>query len=268
MQRNGNERYPASLPTERFTDRVDNYVRWRPSYPAELIDHLKNCGVLTGGTVVADIGAGTGIFSRLLVPPAARVYAVEPNDAMRSAAGRQDQPAIVHVKGTAEETTLPDGSVDVIAAAQAFHWFEPAAARAEFARILKPGGRVALIWNERLPDATPFLRDYEALLQTKGTDYGAVNHTRIDREAIARFFMPAGFGEFRFPCRQSFDREGLIGRTLSSSYVPGPDHPGHAEFFRELEALFHRHATAGRVEFLYSTVLYLGDPGAPARDAA
>jgi SAM-dependent methyltransferase len=249
-----------SDPTQRFSDRVENYVRYRPSYPPELVRCLRDRAGLDRNCSVADIGSGTGILTTLLLPVAGRVYAVEPNAAMRTAAEHalRSHSGFTSVTGTAESTTLAPASVDLVTAGQAFHWFDPRASRAEFARILKPGGRVALIWNERLTTATPFLTAYDRLLRTLSDDYNQVNHTRIDAAAIGGFFAPSAFDEFTFPNEQHFDWPGLIGRALSSSYVPNAGQPGHDAFMAELKRIFDEHAAGDRIAFQYATRLYLG----------
>lgn len=251
---------PSSHSTQRFSDRVENYVRFRPSYPPGVIETLRKQAGLNSRAEVADIGSGTGIFAALLLPHAARVFGVEPNAAMR-AAGESflgGDARFISVAGTAETTGLPDASVDLVTAAQAFHWFDVPACRREFARILRPGGGVALIWNERLVDATPFLADYETLLRRHATDYARVNHANVDAGAAAALFAQQGFTLVEFPNEQSFDFEGLKGRVLSSSYAPNVGHPGHEPMLRDLEDLFRRHAEEGRVAFRYTTKLYHG----------
>lgn len=249
-----------SDPTQRFSDRVENYVRHRPSYPPALLQILQAKAGLTRASVIADIGSGTGIFTALLLPFASQVFAIEPNAAMRSAAEQAlgASPGFRSIAGTAEVTTLPHAAVDLITVAQAFHWFNIPACHDEFARILRPGGRVALIWNERLTDTTPFLVAYEQLLRTGATDYDQVNHTRIDPAAIAGFFAPATCEAITLPNTQSFDLPGLIGRALSSSYVPNVGRPGHQAFMGELTRIFQQHAVGDRVTFHYLTRLYLG----------
>jgi len=246
--------------TQRFSDRVANYVRYRPDYPSELIDALRERAGLNATSTIADVGSGTGIFTALLLPHAAKVFAIEPNEPMRACAESTwgGDPRFHSVNAPAEATTLPDASVDLITAAQAFHWFDPTAARREFARILKRGGHVALVWNERLTDTTPFLRDYESLLKTAATDYNQVNHMNIDRATLAAFYGLSSFETCTFANSQQFDRDGLIGRALSSSYVPNAGHPGHDAFIAGLNRIFDRHAVNGLVHFEYETKLYFG----------
>jgi SAM-dependent methyltransferase len=187
------------------------------------------------------------------------VFGVEPNTEMRQASERllAEFPKFTSVAGTAEATTLDDASVDFVTAAQAAHWFDREGARREFVRILKPGGCLVLLWNEREIDTTPFLRDYEQLLLTYGTDYEAVRHERTT-DAVNEFFDPAPFRERTFAMRQEFDYAGLEGRLLSSSYAPGPGHPKHMPMLQELRKIFEARAVAGRVAFDYKTRVYFG----------
>ena len=250
---------PASNATSRFSDRVENYVRYRPGYPLEVLRTLqRECG-LTLGHAVADIASGTGIWTRMLLTNGNEVVGIEPNTEMRHAGERQlaEFPAFTSLAGTAEATPLPDASVDFVTAAQAAHWFDRAPARREFVRILKPGGWLVLVWNERLIDSTAFLRDYEQLVLSYGTDYQDVRHERTTG-AVNEFFAPVPFQERVFAMQQEFDYAGLEGRLLSSSYAPGPDHPNHAPVLRELRRIFEVHAVAGRVTFDYKTRLYFG----------
>jgi SAM-dependent methyltransferase len=250
---------PASNATSRFSDRVENYVRYRPGYREEVLRTLKvECG-LAPSHVVADIASGTGIWTRMLLENGNRVFGVEPNAEMRAAGERllEAFPKFLSVAGTAEATTLADHSVDFITAAQAAHWFDRERARSEFVRILKPGGWLVLLWNERVTDSTKFLRDYEQLLLTYGTDYEEVRHERTTA-AVNEFFDPAPFQEQVFEMRQEFDYAGLEGRLLSSSYAPGPEHPQHAAMLRELRRIFEASSVEGRVAFEYKTRLYFG----------
>ncbi len=250
---------PASNATIRFSDRVENYVRYRPGYPKEALRVLKDeCG-LAASDVIADIASGTGIWTRMLLENGNPVFAVEPNTEMRQAGERllAAFPRFTSVDGEAEATTLPDAVADFVTAAQAAHWFNRERARQEFARILKPGGWLVLLWNERVTDSTPFLRDYEQLLLTYGTDYEEVRHERTT-DAVNEFFDPAPFQERVFDMRQEFDYAGLEGRLLSSSYTPGPEHPRHEPMLRELRRIFEEHAKAGLVAFDYNTRVYLG----------
>jgi ubiquinone/menaquinone biosynthesis C-methylase UbiE len=247
-------------PTERFSTRVEHYVRSRPRYPAALSTILGEACGLTSGSVVADIGSGTGILTELFLQNGNQVFAVEPNARMRHAGERLlNGDARFHsVPGRAEATTLPDRSVDIVAAGQAFHWFDRGLARAEFVRILKPGGWVVLIWNERLTHTTPFLEAYEQLLERYATEYAQVDHRHIDEGALAAFFAPDGCTSKTLANRQEFDYAHLEGRLLSSSYAPEPDHLNHAPMLAALAAIFEAHQHEGRVAFEYATRLYYG----------
>ena len=250
---------PASNATSRFSDRVENYIRYRPGYPPKVLQTLKAECALAPRHVVADIASGTGIWTRTLLENGNRVFGVEPNAEMREAGERllAGFPNFASVNGTAEATNLPAQSVDFVTAAQAAHWFDRVRARAEFMRILNPGGWLVLLWNERRTDSTPFLRDYEQLLLTYGTDYQDVRHENTTA-SVHEFFDPVPFQERAFDMQQQFDYAGLEGRLLSSSYVPAPGHPGHAPMLRDLRRLFDAHAVAGRVAVEYTTRLYFG----------
>jgi SAM-dependent methyltransferase len=243
----------------RFDDRVENYVAYRPKYPAGVIDFLRDELGLTAETVVADIGSGTGFLSELFLLNGNAVVGVEPNDKMRAAAERllHGYPKFKSVKGTAEETTLDRASFGLVAAAQAFHWFDADAARVEFRRILKPSGWTALVWNMRRLDSTPFLHDYEKLLREFGTDYAQVNCEQVSEDRIAQFFA-GEFGSRRFDNFQSVDFEGLRGRLLSSSYVPLAGHPNYEPMLASLRRLFDSHEQDGRVTIEYDAKVYYG----------
>ncbi len=249
---------PASS-TRRFSDRVADYVRYRPGYPKALLRALETEAGLGAGLAVADVGSGTGISSKALLRSGATVIGVEPNDAMRHAAeellGTLER--FRSVDGTAEDTTLDAGSIDLVAAGQAFHWFDRERFRDEALRILRPGGRVALFWNRRLTDSTPFLRDYEALLRRFGTDYERVDHAQLGPDDFAGFFR-GPYASQLFPNEQRLDFAGLRGRLLSSSYIPGPGHPDHEPMLAALREIFDAHQADGQVRIEYDTELYLG----------
>src|SRR5579862_8090153 len=250
---------PASNATSRFSDRVENYVRYRPGYPTEVMETLRSeCG-LTGRQVIADIASGTGIWTCMLLENGNTVYAVEPNAEMRAASERllAEFSGFKSVTGTAENSGLPSGSVDFVTAAQAAHWFNRSAAKREFARILRPDGWLVLMWNERVTDSTPFLRQYEQLLLKFGTDYQEIRHERTTDE-IDEFFEHAAYEERVFPTRREFDYAGVEGRLLSSSYAPGPEDARHGPMLAELRRIFEQHASGGRAVFDYKTRLYFG----------
>ncbi|GAB4416432.1 MAG: class I SAM-dependent methyltransferase [Bacteroidia bacterium] len=241
-------------PTQRFSDRVGAYLRYRPSYPAALVDVLAS--QLSPDQPVADIGSGTGIFTHLLLARGARVWAVEPNTAMRSAAEDLlgSHPHFRSVTGSAEQTGLPDQSVAGIVAAQAFHWFDRGRCRSEFRRILQPGSWVALVWNDRTFD-TPFAQAYEAFLLRYATDYTTIDHRQIDPETIADFL--GGQVETQvFDYEQIFDAGGLAGRYLSCSYALPATHPAYDKAIQALADLHATHAQAGLVAMRYQTRLH------------
>ena len=242
---------------ERFSNRVENYVKYRPDYPREILAYLAaNCG-LTNESVVADVGCGTGISTRLFLENGNRVFGVEPNAAMRAAAEKYlvSFPWFISVDGTSEATTLASNSIDFVVAAQAFHWFDAEKTRPEFHRILKQSGHIVLIWNERQLDATPFLVGYEAFLLKYANDYGNVRHENIKAEELDRFFE-SEFGEVAFQNEQIFDFEGIKGRMLSASYMPNEADAVFSTMIEELRSLFAKHAENGKIKVLYDTKVY------------
>ena len=246
--------------TTRFSNRVGNYIRYRPRYPEEVIRILRTEFSLNAESIIADIGSGSGISSELFLRNGNMVFGVEPNTRMREAAEKQFQshPHFFSIAGSAEETTLKRESAHFIVAGQAFHWFDQQKAGREFARILKPGGRVILMWNDRRVDTTPFLQEYEDLLKKYGTDYQQVDHKRIDGEVLGRFFASGEYVERTLPNEQRFDYEGLEGRLLSSSYTPSEGEPGYQAMLSALHQIFERHQESGGVRFFYDTKLFIG----------
>ncbi|MFB6454331.1 class I SAM-dependent methyltransferase [Chitinophaga sp. Hz27] len=244
--------------TERFSTRVENYVKYRPHYPDTLLPFLKEAGVLHPETIVADIGAGTGISASPFLENGNEVYAVEPNAEMREKMVDLLSPYqnFKAIAGTAEHTTLPDNSIDLIIAGQAFHWFDPAASKIEFERIGKPGSYIALIWNVRQVES-PFEKAYEVLLRKYGTDYKEVNHKNIGEAQMNSFFGPQGYKLKSLNHLQLFDLKGIKGRLMSASYAPlhGPEHDA---MMRELEEIYEKNNENGMVKFHFHTEIYLG----------
>jgi ubiquinone/menaquinone biosynthesis C-methylase UbiE len=246
--------------TQRFSTRVENYIKYRPGYPPQVLDTLKErCG-LTPASVIADVGSGTGILAEIFLRNGNLVYGIEPNREMREAGERllSGYPNFHSLDAKAEDTTLPDKSVDFVTAGQAFHWFKPAPARSEFSRILKTGGWVVLVWNFRQDATTEFLGAYERMLHTYGTDYAEVQHRGDATEANIIEFYGDPPQLATFPNSQSFDFEALKGRLLSSSYTPEPGHPNHEPMLHALRTIFDEHQENGRVTFEYDTRLYYG----------
>ena len=247
-------------PTQRFSDRVADYVKYRPDYPEALFVHLVEQYGLTSAHTVADIGAGTGLLSRHFLDNGNQVYGVEPNQNMRSAAERllHDYPQFVSIDGQAEATTLTARSVDWVVAGQAFHWFDREKAAREFDRILRPGGRIALVWNDRL-DSDPFHQAYEEFLQTHCPDYKRVNHRRVTAEMLVTAFAPRSMTMATFANAQVFDFDGLKGRLLSCSYAPKANTAGYGAMLTELKRLFEQYSQNDKLSFRYQTKLFYFD---------
>lgn len=246
-------------PTKRFSTRVENYVRYRPGYPESLIPLLLEHGTLRRGDIVADLGSGTGKLAQRFLENGNRVHAVEPNDEMRAAGSRliADERCRV-VAGRAEATGLPDAGVDLAVAGQAFHWFALDPTLAELQRILRPAGRVALVWNVRDQTGNEFMTEFEALLAHHGSGYRNVGAHGIDARTRRQLFGPAGGRFDGLDNEQRLDRDGLVGRVRSASYTPEPGHAGYDAMLAALDGLFRRHESDGEVVLRYRTEVYHG----------
>ncbi len=244
-------------PKKRFSSRVENYIKYRPSYPQEIIDFLKEKEILSNTSIIADIGSGTGILSKLFLKEGNLVYGVEPNVDMRNA-GKQFLTKFsnfISINGSAENTTLDDNSINIITAGQAFHWFNLENAKLEFQRILKPKGWVILIWNRRKKHTNEFLIEYEKFLLKYGTDYKTIEKSKLDFD---KFFGDKEYKTARFDNYQIFDYEGLEGRLLSTSYIPLDDHPEYDNMLLDLRQLFEKYQKKGRLKFEYITEVIYG----------
>lgn len=246
--------------TERFSQTVQDYIKYRPSYPKEVLYVLINECHLTPANIIADIGSGTGFLAKLFLDYGNTVYGVEPNQPMREAGEDflSDYTQFHSIDGTAEATTLANHSVDFITAGTAFHWFDAEKAKLEFKRILKPSGWVLLVWNVRNIQDSKLIQNYENLIVKYGTDYLESNAKKFDKTAVKEFFNPHEMRVQSFRNSQHFDWEGFKGRLLSTSYSLRPGDDGYEEMMRELKMIFDRYQQNGVVEFLYDTKLYYG----------
>jgi SAM-dependent methyltransferase len=245
---------------QRFSNRVADYVRYRPGYTAALLDLLRTECDLRSQHVVADIGSGTGLLSKLFLENGNRVFGVEPNQEMRQAGEEflRSFPGFTSVTGSAEATTLGDAGIDFIAAGQAFHWFDPDAARREFLRILRPGGWAVIAWHDRRMEEAPLTREYEELLERFGIDYKRVKDAYPESEDIRSFFDSGEFSARDLPNQQILDWEGFRGRLRSSSFAPTKGHPNYAPMLAELERIYRAHERNGSVRMEYFTRVYFG----------
>lgn len=244
---------------ERFTDRVENYVRYRPDYPPGVIDILAQAIGLAPSWTIADIGSGTGLSSQLFLENGNIVYGVEPNLQMRMAGEHYlaGYDGFHSVAGTAEATTLPPASMHAVVAAQSYHWFDAAEARAEARRILRPDGWAVLLWNKRRLGGTPFLEAYEELLTEFAADYQEVRHDKVDADRLAEYFG-GDYWRDSVPNQQRLDLSGLSGRLASSSYLPAPGDARYAELIEAAEGVFADFQVGERVVLEYDTEIYWG----------
>ncbi|WP_216317573.1 class I SAM-dependent methyltransferase [Deinococcus aestuarii] len=250
---------------DRFLGRADAYAQGRPSYPASLGAWLAERGLL--GDLVADVGAGTGLFTRLLLAHGARVVAVEPNPEMRGQlaaglAGEIEAGRLTVQPGSSESTGLPDASVSLITAAQAAHWFTPAPTVEEFRRVLTPGGRVLLVWNDWRGEETAFNLAYRQValrFQEEGTPDLA---TRVPEDELP-LFLPGGFERVTFENPLTLTRERLHALAGSVSYLPSPSDAAYPGMTRALDAVFDAHERSGTVTLMYRTHAFLGGVDAP-----
>ena len=245
--------------SERFSSRVDDYQKYRPDYPQSLVTEIAKQSGLDDSAVIADFGSGTGIFTRRLLQAGFEVYAVEPNREMRVAAESTlaAEPGFTSIDGSAEDSRLESASIDLITAAQAFHWFNTETAKQEFRRVLKADGQLALIWNKRKL-SQPFQQAYDAILREFAAEYGKVNHMNLGETDIQSFFATGAMRRIVIDNSQQLDFAGLLGRLKSSSYCPEESSPQYIPLATELLSLFDQYAIDGRVAFEYDSELYLG----------
>ncbi len=249
----------GNINTERFSTRASDYVKYRPGYPIDIIHYLEGHCQLEADSTIVDVGAGTGISSALFLDSGYGVIAIEPNNEMRHQAIEQlgDHKGFKAKAGAAEDTGLESKSVDLIVSGQAFHWFDRVRTKAEFKRILKPGGMVALLWNERKV-VTPFEIAYDELILKHAIDYVNVNHRKINKEDIQDFFYPQLVELKIFENKQILNMEGLKGRLQSSSYMPLPVDPDYQAMITDLKILFNQYEHYDHVTVRYDTKLYVG----------
>jgi SAM-dependent methyltransferase len=244
-------------PTARFAPHADAYARGRPGYPAALVPRLQALGIGDGATV-ADLGAGTGQSCEVLLATGARVIAVEPNAPMRAHAAARfaHEPRFSVVAGRAEATSLADASIDHVAAMQALHWFDAAPTRAELRRILRPGGRVVLVWNTRA-QTTPFMRDLEAMIRRFAPTYEQLGHVGDARRAnVDAFFGAGAYTHEPIAHQHALDRDGFFDLLGSISYLPARGTDAHAALVLAAGDLLAAHGDAVTIE--YVTDVYVG----------
>ncbi len=242
-------------PLNRFSDRAGDYVKYRPSYPTSAIDIILE-GLNTNSRIVAaDIGAGTGISSRILAERGVNVIAIEPNAVMRESAA--SHPLVEFRDGTAEFIQLVDKSVDLVTCFQAFHWFNPEPALSELRRILKPTGRLAVVWNNRDKDDV-FTSEYSRLVREASNNHPAESRMQLVEPLLATPHF-INIREHSFIYRQELDLAGLIGRAKSVSYLPS-EGLAYEQLISSLQDLYQQfHNENGFIYMVYRTSVHLGD---------
>lgn len=244
---------------EIFSSRVDNYIRYRPTYPEAAVNTLIEECQLDRNSLIADIGSGTGIFTRHLLDKGFTVFAVEPNKEMRQASEKilSGYDLFTSISGCAEESNLTDSCVDLIVSAQAFHWFNYDEAQKEFSRILKKSGWLALVWNQRKVQQ-PMQQDYDALLNEHIPEYDSTDHMNIEDDVIMEMFDPGSYQTFTFENSQTLDKIGFFGRMQSSSYTPSKNTLEYLKLMTSAKLLFSKYEKQGQIKFEYDTRLYIG----------
>lgn len=245
---------------ERFDETVENYLKYRPSYPEEVYTLLNKQFDLSAGKMIADIGSGTGFLSKLFLDHGYTVYGVEPNQVMRHAAEKYlaNNPNFHSINGLAEETGLKNESMDWIMVGTAFHWFDNEKTKIEFKRILKSPGFCCIVWNVRNQKESALIRDYENLILTFSNDYQKSRAQEFDQTIVDDFFSPYEMHAASFVNKQLFDWEGLKGRLLSTSYSLRESDPKYPDMINELKHIFDKYESNGQIEFLYDTKMYYG----------
>jgi ubiquinone/menaquinone biosynthesis C-methylase UbiE len=249
-------------PTQRFSNRVNNYIKYRPGYPEGIIKYLKTKNVLKSDSIIADIGSGTGKLTEIFLKNGNLVYGIEPNKEMRKGGEKflKKYKYFISIDGTAENTKISSNSINIVTAGQAFHWFDLKKTKNEFKRILKKDGYVVLVWNGRVIDtskAYSLMKDYEKILLEFGTDYQKVRQTAINKKTFKRFFKEK-YEVKKFPNHEIFDFKGLKGRLLSSSYIPIVQGKRYNLMIKNLKSIFNKYERNGIIKFDYICEVYIG----------
>ena len=241
----------------KFTGRAEAYSKYRPTYPREIIDILNAQIGFSKDKIVADVGSGTGILTKIFLDNGNRVFGIEPNDEMRSFAEKNlfSYDNFVSMNQSAENTGLSSGSIDLVTAGQALHWFDPDQSRIEFTRILRPSGYVMIVYNERGTGDGGVMDGYEKLIN-KNSKASVVPD--IDAEYLVKFFNSKNYREFTVPNKQVLDFDALVGRAASASYLPSKNDPGYEKMKQDLRRLFDEHQENGVITLIYATTIFLG----------
>jgi ubiquinone/menaquinone biosynthesis C-methylase UbiE len=244
-------------PTKRFSTKAEKYVEYRPDYPSELIQYFNNT-INLKGKCIADVGAGTGILTKLLLDNGNMVFAIEPNDNMRVNGMKflHDYKGVTFVASNAERIQLRDECADVVMVAQAFHWFDASKAAKEFSRILKKDGYTILLWNELNNDEDGFNKEYQKLFNLYSEEYRTIKH-EIELEVIENAFWPNKLEQIIFDNRQVLERSQFIGRLLSSSFSPNEADATYLNFLNDADLIFKKFQKDGFITIEYNTIVLI-----------
>ena len=241
-----------------FDGTSDFYSKYRPDYPALIIQKLEGRTGFNHEWKVADIGSGTGKLSRLFLKSGNEVIGVEPNSEMRSKSHKElaGFPKFSTVNGSAESTGIESSSIDLVVCGQSFHWFNVQDARREFRRILRGEKHVSLIWNDRVMKNGSFTLGYEQIVKKYSEKYHSRGSSVLSKTTLAEFFQ--NFSVDQIPNNQPLTLEGVLGRYLSASYAVRPGGENYYSIVSEFEDLFARHQKGGKVQMEYVTQMYTG----------
>lgn len=245
---------------ENFTGKADLYSMFRPSYPNEYINYLHSENYLSEGSVIADIGSGTGILTKLLLEKKLNVLAIEPNNDMRGIAEKNlwvyDQ--YKSINATAENTSLKNNSVDLITVAQAFHWFDKEKFRLECKRILKENSKVSLVWNSK-DVLSPLMIELQEICKETCPKFKGFSGGIEDTPDVYNQFLKNGIYEMMvYRNDLEMDLEGFLGRNLSSSFSPLREEKEFEPYRTALTNLFYKNGLNGKIIYPYITKSYLG----------
>lgn len=249
------------LGAERYSSKTDDYAKYRPNFPNEIVEFLYSNDFINSNSIIADIGSGTGRFTRLLLEKGNKVYGVERNDEMRAKAEQllSQYSNFISIRGSAEETVLTDNTIDLITAAQAFHWFNKEKCLSEFKRIIKKNGKVLILWDDFLTNYNNFSIEYGKVLNKyRIVELGQMEKRFTRTEMISDFFRNNKYETLSFTHEIYQNFNSIKGGALSASFTPKPDEVNYKPFLLELQEVFEKFQSEGKVLTAFQTICYLG----------